>query len=695
VTAHLQPVVERWVRRVWAGEAAPLGSPGLEGWWAPELPFSFRYGGQPAAQLLPQWLRHIDRTLLPEGRTVYRLLLADPATGLEVTWEAATYPDLPAVEWVLFFRNGGTTMTPLLEEVRALDLTLATDHHELVVYFATGGHATPDAFQPHAAVLSRTEPFRLAAVGGRSSNGVLPYFNVEATWDSDRGVMVAVGWTGQWEAVVTRLSAGPPPVVEPDLRGPHPQLSRFRNATRLRIEAGMQDMHLSLYPGERIRTPRILLIPWEHDRLHGHNLLRRFLHQHVAPKLDGAPPLPAMWCSLGIIDPKSGTLGAGFSLMDLSLQGASLPVDYVLVDAGWYTPTEPGASWAASVGNYRVRSDLFPAGLRPLADAVHRAGKGFGLWFEPERVAKGSEFFREHQEWLYPTPLGQSYIVNLGLPEARSWLIDTISRLIDEIGIDWYRHDANADYLPVWRASDPPDRRGISEIRHIEGLYALWSDLMARYPRLYMEGCASGGRRMDFEALRYHHGYFFTDWMVGDPCGMQSIVHGASLWFPGNYMHNVMGPQAAPITDTAEQRYGFFSALGGGMMFGWRAFTPRASLDLDLGRRWMAEFRRLRHLAVGDFYPLLPYTLSEGHWLAAQWDRPELGEGMVVAFRRRYCPRPSVLVQLQGLVPEAMYRLRWHSTGLEHERAGHQLMAGVTITLPQAPAHEVLHYWRL
>jgi alpha-galactosidase len=155
-----------------------------------------------------------------------------------------------------------------------------------------------------------------------------------------------------------------------------------------------------------------------------------------------------------------------------------------------------------------------------------------------------------------------------------------------------------------------------------------------------------------------------------------------------------MGTDAAPSADAAEPKYGFFSAFGGGMNLGWRMFNARA-FDVELGRAWLAEYRRLRHLTLGDFYPLLPHTVSEGEWLAAQYDRPELGEGVLVAFRRRFCPISTIHLHARGLDPDAVYAVTRLSTGAREERAGRALAAGVEIRLDQAPAHELLHYRRL
>ena len=57
------------------------------------------------------------------------------------------------------------------------------------------------------------------------------------------------------------------------------------------------------------------------------------------------------------------------------------------------------------------------------------------------------------------------------------------------------------DPRPFWDAADAPDRVGISEIKHITGLYAMWDALIARHPGLLIDNCSSGGRRIDLETI--------------------------------------------------------------------------------------------------------------------------------------------------------------------------------------------------
>ena len=41
----------------------------------------------------------------------------------------------------------------------------------------------------------------------------------------------------------------------------------------------------------------------------------------------------------------------------------------------------------------------------------------------------------------------------------------------------------------------------MTEIRYVEGLYAMWDELRAKFPNMYLDDCASGGRRIDLEMV--------------------------------------------------------------------------------------------------------------------------------------------------------------------------------------------------
>jgi alpha-galactosidase len=78
--------------------------------------------------------------------------------------------------------------------------------------------------------------------------------------------------------------------------------------------------------------------------------------------------------------------------------------------------------------------------------------------------------------------VGQLYFQFRKFRSYRLWLTNYISDFLKKEGIDVYRQDFNIDPKIYWSLNDAPDRIGITEIKHIEGLYAFWDSLLVRFP---------------------------------------------------------------------------------------------------------------------------------------------------------------------------------------------------------------------
>ena len=91
--------------------------------------------------------------------------------------------------------------------------------------------------------------------------------------------------------------------------------------------------------------------------------------------------------------------------------------------------------------------------------------------------------------------------------------------------------------------------------------------------------------------------------------------------------------------------------------------------------------------------PLTSYSLEKTVWMAWQFDRPDLGEGMVQAFRRAESPYESARFFLRGLVPDARYTLTDLDTGNTEQLVGRTLMhEGLLITVLKRPGAPVVLY---
>ena len=586
-------------------------------------PFSFQYGETTFTELLPGFEKTATTTRLDEARIQHEVRYHGPQTGLEVRCVAIEYLDYPTMEWTLYFKNTGTKDTPILSDIQALDTRFTRLPDEVYARFArpgefalhhhTGSICAPNDYEPHNTVLKAKETKQLASAGGRGSNGDFPYFNIE--WPGG-GVIAVVGWPGQWKATFTR-----------------------DDAAGLRVAAGQELTHFTLHPGEEVRSPLVVLQFWQGDAVDAQNTWRRWMIAHNVPRVNGQlRPTHLSGCSSHFFgEMVKADEASQIQFIDRYVE-EKIPIDYWWMDAGWYVIA---SDWP-NTGTWEVDTKRFPRGLRAITDHAHSKGIKTIVWFEPERVTPGTWLYDTHPEWLLGPDGGQK-LLDLGNPEAQQWLTDHTDKLMTDQGIDLYRQDFNMDPLDYWRKNDAPDRQGITEIKHITGYLAFWDELLRRRPGLRIDTCASGGRRNDLETLRRSVPLWRSDYIM-EPIGTQCCTYGISSWIPFHGT-GVKEPDA----------YLFRSMMTPYPNCLWDA--RRTDLNYDELRRLVSQWKLVAPNYAGDYYPLTPYSLENTAWIAWQFDRPEVGEGMVQVFRRAASIYRAVDMVLRGLDRDARYRI--------------------------------------
>ena len=575
------------------------------------------------------------------------------------------YRDFPAVEWVVRFKNEGRADTPIVQDILISALRF-DDRPEgpATLYRARGSDADRTDFAPITDVLADGSEIAFGPRGGRSSDTALPFFNIAGP---AKGIMVAVGWTGRWKAVVKKTGA----------RG-------------IGLDAGMEKTHFRLHSGEEVRSPSLALLFWKGaDRFEGHNLFRRFILAHHAPRPNGKLVTPPISHGVGYGGPlpcneyTCATESHVLAMIERLSQFGIEP-DAYWIDAGWYESAS--TSWWEGVGTWTPDKKRFPRGLKPIGDAARSRGKQFVLWFEPERVYEGTRIDREHPAWLTRIPADPDRLLNLGNPEALKWLIDHVSNLLLTEGVTIYRQDFNFNAVPYWRTMDAPDRVGIAEIKHIEGLYAYWDGLLARVPGLLIDNCSGGGRRIDIESLSRSIPLWRTDSQPFEPNGEQCHTYGLQLYVPFSGTGN-----------NNPRKYAFRSSMSGAVVLAWdiNGSADNPAIDPTLAREDIAEFRALRPYFFADYYPLTEYSTSDEAWAAFQWNRPEEKDGIVLAFRRDQSAESAMTLALHGLDPGADYEVNYEDYGIVTFRSGRELMSGLSVKIPTAAASLLVKYRRM
>ncbi|MDP4188379.1 MAG: alpha-galactosidase [Bacteroidota bacterium] len=642
--------IERWIRTNFSNRQLP--------------PFSFEYGEKSSDTFIKSW-KYREEKLSVEGDNVvkYRYTYQDSQTGLKVECEVTGYPSFQAVEWLLKFSNTSQKNTPLLSKAKVIDRVFSSAKEgTFILHHNNGSTAQQKDFSPVDEKLIGGKEVYIAPKTGRSSEGgAFPFFNIE--YPDNRGVVVSIGWTGNWYASVQQKSK-----------------------KEVVLHTGMEEMNLILYPGEKIRTPLCGLMFWEgEDRMTGHNQFRKFILSHHSRKLNGKFAEYPISGGFNWGDPypcnEYSCLTEDYACALINrYKRFGITPEVFWLDAGWYKGcSETG--WGANVGNWNVDKDRFPNGLKPVSDAAHRIGAKFMVWFEPERVHEGTAIDKEHPQWLLRLPGNDNRLFNLGNPQARIWLTDLITNLMKENGIDYYRQDFNIHPVDFWKNNDQPNRIGMTEIRYVEGLYAFWDSILVRFPNALIDNCASGGNRLDLETVSRSAPLWRTDYGYGEPNGYQCHTYGLNFYLP-------LSGTGLYRTDP----FSFRSSMGSAVVLNWK--LTNNDMSIPEMQQCVADFKRLRPYYYGDYYPLTsPENITGDEvWLAYQMNRPDQKDGIIVAFRRKNNRETSIRVFLKGLDPGMNYELYNEDSKQKIIEKGRTLMAGFNINIQTNPGSLLITY---
>ena len=95
----------------------------------------------------------------------------------------------------------------------------------------------------------------------------------------------------------------------------------------------------------------------------------------------------------------------------------------------------------------------------------------------------------------------------------------------------------------------------------------------------------------------------------------------------------------------------------------------------------------------GDFYPLTPYSTSQKVWIAWEFNRPDLGQGMIQAFRRSENDSTTKKNKLQRLQPDVQYELINFDADSTIKITGHDLMeGGLELDMENCPGSLTIKY---
>ena len=598
--------------------------------------------------------------------------------GVKIEVNVNNYLQYDATEWIINFKNNSDKRSKVFSEIWDSDVLLPLDmpqpkrqgyrptDGDACVITMTGmvegrlywenDKASATEYSLNYEYLDKApmKTKRFQNIGARSSEGMMPFFDVTA---GGAGYICAIGWSGGWKTEFSREDAG------------------------VRMKSGLQKAEFYLEPGESLRTTATLVMKYSasEDKYNKFRALIRDHYSHVACYGREREGLLAceLWGGLPSAEMKK-------RLRELNSHGVNF--EDIWIDAGWYgecTKCDDAFSgdWWSHTGDWSVNRRVHPEELSDVAECAAEGDAHLMLWFEPERAVCTTKIFREHPEWFLKVEGASTAILDYGNAEAREHAVDTISYYVEKLGLSCYRQDFNCQPNVFFDANDKEGRIGISEIKHILGMYRMWDELHRKYPTLLIDNCASGGRRFDIETLKRSIPFFRSDYQCNfneNPDVIQAHNSGAALYMP------YLGCTTKTKSDTYAARSAYASSFGGA--FYNAIFQSMDEDDFAWAKKTIDEYRSIRRYMSKNFYNHASVSLDDTSWCVWQYHDPDTDSGIVMAFRREKSPFDFLKIGLKGL-SQGKYEARNLDSG---ERV--EINSELSITLPDKRTSVIYEY---
>ncbi|MEY4397200.1 MAG: hypothetical protein RLZZ40_956 [Actinomycetota bacterium] len=272
-------------------------------------------------------------------------------------------------------------------------------------------------------------------------------------------------------------------------------------------------------------------------------------------------------------------------LTALAEVAGEIGVERFVLDDGWFGSRRDDTS---GLGDWVVSPKVWPNGLKPLIDVVHKNGMEFGLWFEAEMVQPDSDLYRAHPDWILHIPgripvMGRGqHVLDLTHPGAFDHVLGQVDAVLSENDIAYIKWDHNMVLLEPGHLGRPAVRE------QTLALYRLFDELKRRHPGLEIESCASGGGRVDLGMVDHADRFWTSD--TNDAFERQSIQRWTGIAIPPEMLGTHIGPARAHTTGrTHDLSFRAIAALFG-----------HAGLEWDLTGTTVEERAALTNWA--DYY---------------------------------------------------------------------------------------------
>lgn len=354
--------------------------------------------------------------------------------------------------------------------------------------------------------------------------------------------------------------------------------------------------------------------------------------------------------------------GMAQMMKDIKEMGGELFV----MDDGWFGDKYPRNNDSSSLGDWTVDTRKLPNGIGGLINEADRQGIKFGIWLEPEMTNTVSELYEKHPDWVIKASNrdvvtgrgGTQLVLDMGNPKVQDFAFNLVDQLMTKYPqIDYIKWDANMPVSSHGSQYLSADKQSHLYIAYHQGLEKVMQRIRAKYPKLTIQECASGGGRANYGLLPY----FDEFWTSDNTDALQRIYMqwGTSYFFPAIAMgSHISAVPNHTVFRTTPLKFRIDVAMSGrlGMEIQPKNMTDE---EKDQCRRAIADYKTIRNtVQMGDIYRLqspfehkgvasLMYVNEAKSQAVFYWWKTE-------NFYNQHLPR----IPMAGLDPARTYRVK-------------------------------------
>lgn len=579
-----------------------------------------------------RYLRH-ETAVQDDGRTLTRIFLKDKRYDFFVT----LYFRASAVENVMESWSeidNQETGSVVLENMASFDWVLKRNAYWLTHFHGSWAYEMQQAEERLASGIKIVESKKGVRTTQTENPSFMLSLNHAAEEDAGEVIGGALAWSGNYKLCF-----------------------QVDSEERLHITAGLNPYGSAYHldPGARFETPKCI---FSHSS-HGKGPISRRFHRWARKYAlrDGDQLRPVLLNSWE---------GAYFSfdeqkIFEMITDTAKLGAEMFVLDDGWFGNKYPRNNAAAGLGDWQVNTNKLPHGIEPLIDHAEKEGIQFGIWVEPEMVNPKSELAENQPEWIVKRPGREQQLernqllLDLSNPAVQDFVFKSVDDLLTaHPRLAYIKWDANRHVQNIGSSYLPADRQSHFWIDYIHGLYDVYDRLMKKHPNVIFQACASGGGRLDYGSLPYHHEFWTSD--NTDAWSRIYQQWNTSHFYPAIGMAaHVSGSPNHQTKHVTPLKLRFDVAMTGRL--GLELLKDLTPKEERFAKAAVETYKRIRPtIQQGDLYRLRsPYKENRA---ALMYVTPEKDHAVLFGFVTRFHSRGNYMtVQLQGLDPRAEYRV--------------------------------------